>query len=179
MPASVQEQLDELRKDVDRLLSQTQGEKKRKKRGSKRANSSTKKRKTGMNGYMYWCNVMGNRKAVSDELKGNGVSDMKQVVSELGKRWNALSDEDKADVKARLSEYTYNRDLYGFWCENMHMEESVSKELADADPESITTELKKRWEALPDEAKEKVKVLYADHKKPATEDVTAETACVE
>lgn len=68
-----------------------------------------KKRRTGTNTYMFWCNNMKNRERVRaqfQEAAGPGAQvDMKAVVSELGRQWQALPDCAKEDVKRLCADH--------------------------------------------------------------------------
>jgi len=60
-----------------------------------------KRKKTGTNTYMYWCNNMGMREKIRSEhaSRNDGSVDMKEVVSDLGKRWKMLPQDAKDKVK--------------------------------------------------------------------------------
>ena len=67
-----------------------------------------------------------------------------------------------------------------YWCNNMGMREKIRDEHAQAssngsvDMKAVVADLGKRWKALPEEARSKVKQLCDDHNKKLRD---AEATC--
>lgn len=85
---ALQRRVEELSKEVTGL----------KKGGNKK---SSKRKRSGVNSYMYWCNNMKMRETVCNELREKeGKNDMTAVATELGRRWKALPAEARETVNA-------------------------------------------------------------------------------
>ena len=85
--------VEQITKDVARLHS------------SSKPTKTAKRKRPGVNSYMYWCNNMNMRDVVHRELKQEGENGMTAVAAELGRRWKALPADAREKVNALCSQY--------------------------------------------------------------------------